>query len=195
MSSHHFVKEGQEPALYIHDAVAFGQVESLLEWAPVVITRSSQMEAVVSWGIKVDVVLIETSDPVVDELLLTQTPVRTVTVSGSSNLTTAVRSVLQSDHQRYLTIACADAEVMLNEWRPVSDLETVTIIDTKNRWLGISHQSFSKWLPAGTNLLLFPDDAQYYIEDAGISGNKITTSGEGVITIRNPEFFWVGEFL
>ena len=37
MSSHHFVKEGQEPALLIMDALSLALIEPLLEWAPQVI--------------------------------------------------------------------------------------------------------------------------------------------------------------
>jgi hypothetical protein len=195
MSSHHFVKEGQEPALYIHEAMSFSQVESLLEWAPQVITRSSQVERVINWGIKVDVVLMEAHDSQIDELLKSQIPVRTVTVSTGSELVSTVRGVLDSNHQTNITIVCSDASALLDEWRPASGKDTVTLLDFENRWLGIGHHSFSKWFPAGTRLLLSPGRGTYRINDGERNDNGLITLRDGMISIHSPDFFWVGEFL
>src|SRR5687768_15468350 len=57
MSSHHFVKEGQEPALVILDRLAFQHTESLLQWVPLILVADYALENVLSWGIKIDVVL------------------------------------------------------------------------------------------------------------------------------------------
>src|SRR5690349_6043129 len=57
MSSHHFVKEGQEPALIIVDALSLELAEPLLEWVPLVIVLDRVLEDVKSWGIKIDVVI------------------------------------------------------------------------------------------------------------------------------------------
>ena len=57
MSSHHFVKEGQEPALFILDNIPFQYAESLLEWVPLVMVADRALENVLHWGIKIDVVL------------------------------------------------------------------------------------------------------------------------------------------
>lgn len=59
MSSHHIVKEKQEPALYIHEFGGFNEeyLGQLLEWSPTVIVAASQYEKVVSLDVKVDVVV------------------------------------------------------------------------------------------------------------------------------------------
>src|SRR5688572_32852819 len=57
MSSHHFVKEGQEPALFILDTIAFQYVESLLEWVPLIMVADRALEHVLQWRIKIDIVL------------------------------------------------------------------------------------------------------------------------------------------
>ena len=59
MSSHHFVREGQEPALLILDALAFDIAGPLLEWAPLVVVAQSAVDEVMLWNIKMDVVLAE----------------------------------------------------------------------------------------------------------------------------------------
>lgn len=59
MSSHHIVKEKQEPALYIHDLGSFDEeyLGQILEWSPTLIVNGAIYEKVMSMGLKVDVVL------------------------------------------------------------------------------------------------------------------------------------------
>ncbi|MCV9930057.1 thiamine diphosphokinase [Flavobacterium sp. LS1R49] len=59
MSSHHIVRDDQEPALIIANGAACNPelLGQLLEWSPLVIVLDSAMERVVELGIKVDVLL------------------------------------------------------------------------------------------------------------------------------------------
>lgn len=59
MSSHHIVKEKQEPALYIHELGNFNEeyLGQLLEWSPTLIVLAGEYEKVVSLGLKVDIVI------------------------------------------------------------------------------------------------------------------------------------------
>lgn len=59
MSSHHIVREKQEPALYIHQLGDFNEeyLGQLLEWSPTLIVNSAIYEKVLSLGLKVDVLL------------------------------------------------------------------------------------------------------------------------------------------
>ncbi len=52
MSSHHFVKEGQEPALFILDNIPFHYAESLLEWVPLVMVADRALGKCVTLGNK-----------------------------------------------------------------------------------------------------------------------------------------------
>lgn len=58
MSSHHIVKEKQEPALYLHDLGSFSEeyLGQLLEWSPTLIVNADIYEKVISLGLKVDVI-------------------------------------------------------------------------------------------------------------------------------------------
>ena len=57
MSSHHIVRDDQEPALIIANGEACSQelLGQLLEWSPIVIVLDSAIERVLELGIKVDV--------------------------------------------------------------------------------------------------------------------------------------------
>jgi thiamine pyrophosphokinase len=59
MSSHHIVRDDQEPALIIANGEACSQelLGQLLEWSPLVIVLDSAIERVLELGIKVDVLL------------------------------------------------------------------------------------------------------------------------------------------
>lgn len=59
MSSHHIVRDDQEPALIIANGEACSTelLGQLLEWSPLVIVLDSAMERVLELGIKVDVLL------------------------------------------------------------------------------------------------------------------------------------------
>ena len=59
MSSHHIVREDQEPALIIANGAACSieLLGQLLEWSPLVIVLDSAIERVMELGIKVDVLL------------------------------------------------------------------------------------------------------------------------------------------
>ena len=58
MSSHHIVREKQEPALYIHRLGAFDEeyLGQLLEWSPTLIVDGREYEKVLSLGLKIDIV-------------------------------------------------------------------------------------------------------------------------------------------
>jgi thiamine pyrophosphokinase len=59
MSSHHIVKDDQEPALIIANGASCKKelLDQLLEWAPIVIVLDSAIERVLALNIKVDVLL------------------------------------------------------------------------------------------------------------------------------------------
>jgi len=59
MSSHHIVREGQEPALLIANGEACSRelLDQLLEWSPYVIVLDGALERVIHLGIKFDAIL------------------------------------------------------------------------------------------------------------------------------------------
>ena len=59
MSSHHIVRDDQEPALIIANGAACSEelLGQLLEWSPLVIVLDSAIERVIKLGIKIDVLL------------------------------------------------------------------------------------------------------------------------------------------
>src|SRR5690349_14901404 len=114
MSSHHFVKEGQEPALLILDPFALDPIEPLLEWAPLVVVVDQALEKVWHWGFKIDVVVTipeqieELTNRVAHQMPLTILHSRT----NESALTTAL-SFLKEKKQSSVNIIAENAESVI----------------------------------------------------------------------------------
>jgi len=64
MSSHHIVREKQEPALLILELGLFEEehLGQLLEWSPTVLVNDASAEKLHSLGIKFDMLLTQTED-------------------------------------------------------------------------------------------------------------------------------------
>lgn len=80
MSSHHVVREKQEPALIIANGEACSEelIGQLLEWSPTVIVLDGALNRVLSLGIKVDVILGDFDSVDVEYLKTSQYPVKVV---------------------------------------------------------------------------------------------------------------------
>jgi thiamine pyrophosphokinase len=61
MSSHHIVREKQEPALFILDVDNFEEelIGQLLEWSPMVVVAANMYDKINSMGIKIDAIVCE----------------------------------------------------------------------------------------------------------------------------------------
>jgi len=97
MSSHHFVKEGQEPALLILEPMAFKHVEPLLEWVPLVIITDAILDDVLKWGIKIDVVIrCETAPGVLEKKVEDQLPVQILSCKNDNVVSTGLQFLIQN---------------------------------------------------------------------------------------------------
>jgi len=189
MSSHHFVKEDQEPALIIHDAssVPFAVIEELLEWSPTVIVSEKALAGVLLWRIKIDVVisLQENVKHYVD-LLKDQAPVKIVSHQpGESPLTTALYFLIAGKYQ-----AVNVTGVELNELQPfAATLDVVAFVEHK-RWSFARNGKFEKWLAQGSHIAIKGEE--YTVSKIGVDENLRVIS-DGLVTLSGDGPFWVGE--
>lgn len=182
MSSHHFVREEQEPALVIMDAhtVPFEQVQELLEWSPTVIVAEQALTAVLGWSIKIDVVIAEPGNiPSLTISLQEQFPLKLLSCNTQEDaLSTAL----------YFLIASRQKAVNIISEKPLGSFESFSSLDLSVfqfgfRWSFIRNGVYEKWFPAGRTLRVYPDNAQ----------PDITTNQDGVVSIVRDNGFWVSE--
>ncbi len=94
MSSHHIIRENQEPALLILDIDAIDEelLGQLLEWSPVVLTIEKHVDFLLSRGIKIDVIFSATKDLAID-----QDGVRILDIDESGAFTSALSYLKEKD--------------------------------------------------------------------------------------------------
>ncbi len=107
MSSHHFVKEKQEPALLILSDTSFEKniLEQLLEWSPIVIVEDKCLIQLNHEPIKIDYVLqtdLEISE--IESWISFQDNVRIIDASKAENKITFLIDILEREDNQALSI-------------------------------------------------------------------------------------------
>ncbi|MGC3948505.1 MAG: hypothetical protein QM762_29050 [Chryseolinea sp.] len=191
MSSHHFVKEGQEPALFVVDPIADDHLMSILEWSPLVIVAGSAMPKVASWGIRVDAIILDSSAH--NESVVNETAAHVGLahiIDGSSGIADAVLSYLRNRNQYALQVLVHSPEQRLEAWENADDFQ-IALINGNMKWSRIRDGRFEKWIPEGSSL--FTHGKQLSVMHAALTGNQIVAGTSGMVEIRSADPFWVGE--
>ena len=192
MSSHHFVKEGQEPALFILDNIAFRYAESLLEWVPLVMVADSVLESVLQWGIKIDVVLqSKLSIELIEDLIKDQGPVETLRCDQDHIVTIGLRYLAHNGFDAVNLLSIPD-EIIFQEAEKSAHKLQVGIYNEQEKWSLISTGKFEKWMPAGSTLFSRSAE-QLQTEGVVKKGENWQTMASGIVTFRADSAFWIGE--
>ena len=165
MSSHHIVRDDQEPALIIANGEACSSelLGQLLEWSPFVIVLDSAIERVLALGIKVDVLLGDFDrgfDP--DYYKEKQYPIKIVYAPNQdkTDLEKAFDYLIEKGHQAanviWATGRRADHTItnLTNIVAYRNQLKVVILDDHSKVFLLPS--KFEKWYTANTILSLIP---------------------------------------
>lgn len=152
MSSHHIVRDEQEPALLIDNASALSSefVDLLLEWSPTVIVTTYALDEVLTWGIKIDVVVAQLND--IEKLkakLKPQSPVQLLGFESDDLLSCAY--IFLSDQKNTAVNVLAklyDSRVLDLASEYVDTLDTVIYYNDK-KWIYLPKGKFEKWVSTG----------------------------------------------
>jgi thiamine pyrophosphokinase len=191
MSSHHIVKENQEPALLIlnTEAIRFEKIQELLEWSPTVIITESCLEKVLSWGIKIDVALASTERiKSLTQTLQHQAPIQFVSFKDESEIITNAIEFLKSNHQKAVN-------VLANSWEDFEKLQ-ITNLDCElffegKRWSFARDLRFRKWYERNVQLYTYSNSTQF-TSISGVS-KSLCTENNGFVQLESITPFWIGE--
>jgi hypothetical protein len=194
MSSHHFVKEGQEPALFIAAVSSFNTIAPLLEWAPLVMVLDSTLDSVLSWGVKIDVVLVA-SDNIekLNATILEQMPVKMVVYNKDQDpILFGLQELVKN--QKAVHIALHASNDTFQKVLSFTKQINIVLLDNDIRWLSID-KAFQKWLPAKSILHIKrnPDQLITHMGLTQRNGDVFETLHDGNITLQSADVFWVGE--
>ncbi|MBT1712238.1 hypothetical protein KK062_28610 [Fulvivirgaceae bacterium PWU5] len=192
MSSHHFVREGQEPALLIAGPASLQQAEPLLEWVPLVIVTEEALDHVQAWGIKIDAVVCVAAHATDIELqLLEQMPFVVLPHSPADDPIARALQHLATTRHSMVNILAPPTEAIFRRAADFSTLQ-ITLLGADVRWSLSTH--FEKWLPTGSRLYLRPADS-HTLTMNGLETveNGYQATHDGIVRIHGNAPFWVGE--
>ncbi|WP_198170088.1 thiamine pyrophosphokinase [Mucilaginibacter arboris] len=176
MSSHHVVREKQEPALLILELDLFDEehLGQLLEWSPTVLVTDDAAEKLYSLGIKFDVLLTQT------EPVFLQENLRLITVEED-----ALKAGLQFlISEKYPAVNIIAGKRSMADFLVYADQITLVIFSNHQKIYPVS-SSFSKWKAAGE--LIYIDDIPADLEQSGleqINQNQFKTKNDGFFTLK-----------
>jgi len=156
MSSHHIVREKQEPALYIHDLGNFNEeyLGQILEWSPTLIVSGAIYEKVISLGLKVDVIL----NPI--EGIAPQE--NTKSIIGPGDEYNTVLNYLISE--KYPAVNIIDSDKKLADLSFYLPKINIVLFSPTEKSYAIK-TGFSVWKPAGSVFLI---DVVSYFETTNL---------------------------
>jgi thiamine pyrophosphokinase len=182
MSSHHIVREKQEPALLVLGIDNFEEelLGQLLEWSPTVITIPDTAEKLNSFGIKVDWI-VSNGDEVIQ-----QSDIKLIPAANDSLAVTALKFLTANS---YPAVNIITDELALDDFLPYADKINLVIFNNRQKIYPVT-SGFSKWKPAGEQieLLTLPNTLQYKgLQNTGQGLYK--TTGDGFFSLQFEEPF------
>ncbi len=187
MSSHHIVREKQEPALLVLGLETFPHelLGQLLEWSPTVIATPKTAEKLIVNGIKVDWIITNGTDDVL------QSDVKLMS-AGDDNLTDAALKYLISDE--YPAVNIVTDELNLEDYLHFADKINLVIFHEHKKIYAVC-PGFSKWKPAGEVIEVLRQANK--LDFAGlekINDNQFKTVSDGFFTLNfDAPFLFIAE--
>lgn len=202
MSSHHFVKDQQEPAVWIVSAegVSLNQIAPMLEWIPTVLVNEFAVEQVLTWGIKIDLILAsEDFQKANDSILQEQFPLKFLTESDPKSLNQGIEYLLNTAHKAVHLVGISHLQAFKLPAQ-ISQLD-LTIVDGDWKYYPVKSGVFRKWF-AETTIHLHAKEGQP-IEIRNSNGTLILSITyatmievpEGRTKLKSSGVFWIGEMM
>ncbi len=207
MSSHHVVRDEQEPAVLIDDPFALNLefVEHLLEWSPTVVVTSNALEEVLHWGIKIDVVIAQSSDlEKVKPRLKDQQPVDLYAFETKDLVNAGFVFLLDMGRKAVNVLADIFQTQVLDQIRELAREMDVVLFYNNQKWIYTYNGYFKKWVNSGHVFGVHPIVENTYIKTQGfyiektdepfVEPDELVAESSGKVVIEtNQKPFWITE--
>lgn len=185
MSSHHVIRENQEPALLVQDfhALDLESIGQLLEWSPTIIANNDSVDNLLMEEIKVDVVFSKEELPALQE--------HTKVISFEESFVYEALNYLIKENHKAVNILSNYLPEHLNSF--AEEINIVLFYDQKR--FVLVQDNFEKWKPKGD--LVYVDE-KYLKSFQGvnyISKGIFETIQEGFVQLEfnTTDFVLLGE--
>ncbi|MBS7564449.1 thiamine pyrophosphokinase [Mucilaginibacter sp. Bleaf8] len=180
MSSHHVVREKQEPALLVLslEHITDDELGQLLEWSPTVIAPPAIAEQLDVYDIKIDYVIAD------EGMVISQSDVRVIVNDGWPLLQTGLHFLIS---QGYPAVNIIADEFDLNTYQTYAgQIDFVVFFDQKKIYPIAS--GFSKWKPANEIIEIVGPEVEMLEEGlAPLTHNQYKTTRDGFFKIQFSE--------
>lgn len=208
MSSHHIVRDEQEPALLVLCAglLRIEAIASLLEWSPTIVVPYSQLEGLTSLDCKPDVVLASSKEVAEchDNGMLLFDTVFFEIESETEIISAALQFLMEKKHKAVNILASSFIDPRTEMSSLPENIEVVFYYEGA-RWLWLRKGIYRKWLGAGSLIEIYPGGAG---SDFGLSGfaneegklflkepATFIAYADGIVSITSPDPFFLKEAL
>ena len=186
MSSHHIVREKQEPALLIMDLKGFltENLGQLLEWSPTVIVAEEMYDHTESLGIKIDGVLTPNANFPAQENTR-------IIPSDTDQLEDALKFLVG---EKFPAVNIITNEFALKDYA-LYEAGINLVIFISNHKIFPIHSGFSKWQSAGEKIVLLHE--VHNLQTSGLkhlSDTMLETEKDGFYTLQfDQPFLFISE--
>jgi len=178
MSSHHIVKEKQEPALYIDELGDFNEelLGQLLEWSPTLLVNAENYDKILSLGLKIDILVNGNHNEIQENTRVIQGP--------ADSLMVAINYLYE---EKYSAVNVITDKFDLEKFAGFSDKINMVVFTPSDKYYTIK-SGFSVWKPAGS---IFNILGNAYLEVTNLMQNENGTFN--VVKDGFVEFSFSGE--
>jgi thiamine pyrophosphokinase len=187
MSSHHIVREKQEPALLVLelDNFPYEQLGQLLEWSPTVITTSETAEKLNSYGIKIDwIITYAENETLQSDIKLIYAGKQTITEAAIKHLISL----------NYPAVNIITDELNLKDYEVFVDKIGLVIFHNGKKIYPVI-PGFNKWKAAGEVIEIFGQGNSLYFTGLEVTGDQqYKTTHDGFFSLHFDEpFLFIAE--
>ena len=196
MSSHHIVRDEQEPAIVLMDRDYNQEIlNALLEWSPQVLTTYSIFQQLESLGIKADVVLGDDAER--QQFLQVQhSPGRFILQKQVEDSFETAMYYLAAKKYAAVHVFVPDMDSLVKVLSPSFYSQLQLIVFTGNKKWVYKTGTFKKWYPEGDVLYVKGAFATITFEESEQrgTGSSFEVPHDGFVTVKG-DGFWLGETL
>jgi thiamine pyrophosphokinase len=189
MSSHHIVREKQEPALLVLGLNDFSPelLGQLLEWSPTVITTGDTAESLHEQGIKIDWIIAD------DSHRSLQSDIKLMPTGNDTPAEAALKYLITHN---YPAVSIITDDLQLKDYLFFADKINIVIFHA-NRKIYAINSGFSKWKPGGEILEVLTHPHELHLSGLDPLGNhSFKTTHDGFFSLQFDEpFLFIAENL
>ncbi|MCA5005367.1 hypothetical protein [Sphingobacterium bovistauri] len=184
MSSHHIVRENQEPALVVEDFQALSEeyLGQILEWSPTIITNEENFDYFLAQDIKLDVLY---SNRIVDNQEETKQ-----LIPKSNFVEDSLQYLIDSNYKAVNVLAKERSTIYLDFAKRIN----VVVFSEGIRYVTVQ-SSYEKWKIKGQSMFIDTSILKSFNGLQFIEGNIFEVEQDGFVTLEmnSNNFVFVGE--